>query len=100
EATGAKTLALIPKSVPVLRVDIPFHGAAADLSAVANVFHIVGSAGRARGIDPGSPGVPAFGRRLYHLRANEYGRNRNEDVPINEAVAIERKSGKSIATLL
>ena len=99
EATGAKTLALIPKSVPVLRLDIPFEGAAANLSALVNVFHLVGSAGRARGIDPGRPGVPGFGRRLYHLRANEYGRNRNEDVPIHEAVAVERKSGKPIATL-
>lgn len=99
-ATGAKTLALIPKSIPVLRVDIPFQGAAAALSALANVFYIVGSAGRARGIDPGRPGVPSFGRRLYHLRADEYRRNGYEDLPALEAAAVERKSGKSIATLL
>lgn len=100
EATGAKTLSLIPKDIPVLRIDIPFQGAAANLSALVNVFHIVGSAGRARGIDPGRPGVPGFGRRLYHLRANEYARNGNGEVPLHEAVAVERKTGKPVATLL
>jgi hypothetical protein len=98
--TGAKTLALIPRGVPTLRVDIPFQGAAATLAALSSVFYVVGSAGRARGIDPGRPGVPPFGRRLYHLRAEEYARNGHEDLPALEAAAVERKSGKSISTLL
>jgi hypothetical protein len=102
QATASKTLALIPKEVPVLRVDIPFEGVVANLSALLNVLHLVGSAGRARRIDPGRPGVPSFGRRLYHMKANEYRNNASEfeKVPIDEAIAIERKSGKSISGLL
>ena len=94
--TAEKTLDLIPKKIPVLRIVIPFRGVLANLAGLANVLKIVGSAGQARGIDPGRPGVPGFGRRIYHLRANEYVKSPDAQLPPLEAAAIERKSGTSI----
>ena len=92
ETIASKTLAFVPRSIPVLRVDIPFSGMPASLAALARGFHIAGSAGRARGIDPGRPGVPGFGRRIYHLRAFA---GRSTTIPVmppEEVAAIERKS--------
>ncbi len=62
-----RTLALLPKSVPQTRFD--FEGARDEQALVGLVvsLHIAEAAGEKRGIDPGKPGVPEFGRRLYHL---------------------------------
>lgn len=93
-------LAVIPPGIPVVRLRASGHGAAACLAALAKVFVVVGSAGIARGIDPGNPGVPAFGRKIYHMRAFEPEEALTSTVPAGEAVAIERKSGLTVATLL
>ena len=57
-------------------------------------MHITLSAGRARDIDPGKPGVPPFGRRIYNLRA--FNRQPAAD---RQAIAIERKVQKPIEEL-
>ncbi|MEO8350638.1 MAG: sucrose-6-phosphate hydrolase [Chthoniobacteraceae bacterium] len=64
-----RTLRLLPASVPIARIEFPDDGAASALAALAAAIVIAGFAGKARGIDPGRPGVPAFGRQIYHLRA-------------------------------
>ena len=99
QKTGSATLDLIPKVIPQLRVPISFRGILANLAALVHGLHIVGSAGQAHGIDPGKPGVPGFGRKIYHLAASEYANRKSLDVAATEAVALERKSGKSISKL-
>ena len=65
---------------------------------MAQCFFLVASAGRVRGIDPGNPRVPAFGRRIYHL--NVYSAiSKDSNLPPEELVAIERKSGKRVDDL-
>lgn len=63
------TLDLLPNDVPVARINIPASGPPSRVAALIAVLHVVGDAGQARGIDPGRPQVPAFGRQIYHLRA-------------------------------
>lgn len=63
-----RTLSLIPKSIPITRVEVPYLGPAANLGGFVAVLHLVAAAGEHRGIDPGRPGVPRFGRRLYSLQ--------------------------------
>lgn len=92
-----RTLATIPKAIPVLREEINYSGPSAALAALVRVFFIVASAGRARAIDPGRPKVPPFGRRIYHLRPSP-----NSKKPTKALVAdlaIQRKTEKSIAAL-
>jgi hypothetical protein len=90
---------LLPAEVPLLRVDVPHSGYRAAMSAMARLFFVAASAGRARGIDPGDPGVPPFGRRIYHL--NVYEKLPAETrLPVEERVAIERKAGERVTDLM
>lgn len=62
-----RTLALLPKNIPVSRVALPDGPTAGMLGSLVAALKITGWAGHARGIDPGNPGVPEFGRKIYHL---------------------------------
>ncbi|MFN0050629.1 MAG: sucrose-6-phosphate hydrolase [Planctomycetales bacterium] len=93
-----QTLRLLPSHVPVHRMEIAASGWLADLAGLVRSFLIVGSAGRARGIDPGRPGVPSFGRKLYHLNAFR-GSRETRAMSYCEQRAIERKSGETVQSL-
>ena len=92
-----KTLALLPKDIPVAHFDVP-DGINGSLQAIALSLHIAGTAGLARGIDPGRPSVPPFGRRLYHLNTGYDGKPA-QGIPEPEGAAISRKAGASLKTL-
>jgi hypothetical protein len=68
EILARKTIALLPKTVPVvpLHFDHAFPGAG--IASIVAALEITGLAGMARNIDPGRPGVPLFGRRIYNLK--------------------------------
>jgi len=93
-----KTLRLLPEEVAVLRVDLQDDGVSGSLAALALAIHLAGMAGEARGIDPGRPTVPTFGRKIYHLRAMPSPPSFPEIGEV-EAAAIERKARASILTL-
>lgn len=97
-ALAGKTLAALPGDIPQLKIHLPNDNTAL-LRALAYVFPLTLSAGLARGIDPGRPGVPAFGRKIYHL--NAFGKLASLDTDIGdlESVAIQRKSESSIQQL-
>ncbi|MCE9566514.1 MAG: sucrose-6-phosphate hydrolase [Planctomycetes bacterium] len=67
DAITSRTLRLLPDSIPVVRLALPHAGPVSCLSGVAHAFELVRQAGKTREIDPGDPGVPTFGRRLYNL---------------------------------
>lgn len=96
---AAAMLALLPKGIPIVRLAVRAAGIAAGLSALVQVFMVAGSAGKARGIDPGDPGVPPFGRKIYHFRAFAADDGPSA-MPPTEAAAIERKSGASVPSLV
>ena len=93
-----KTLRLIPPHIPVARVDIPFGGLRANISGIVTVLHLTAFVGKARGIDPGRPGVPEFGSKIYRLSALGSSKRIQSTQRIAE-VAIERKSGATIEML-
>lgn len=93
-----RTLAEIPDSVPVFRVDLT-SDALGMLKGLSYAFPLAVAAGAAVGIDPGRPGVPSFGRKIYRL--NAYGNLAPKHVqpPTRETIAIERKARCSIQHL-
>ena len=88
---GTRTMSLLPDEVATLPVC--FRGAR-DVQAVAGLvvgLFFADSAARAAKVDPGKPGVPAFGRKLYHLKAKSV---RPRQADINRAAAVRRKRGQ------
>ena len=101
QVLAERTLALIPEEVPQVRLFIDGPPETALLVSLIAALRITGWAGEARGIDPGRPGVPEFGRKLYHLALpKEPPRRSRLTINDNNAIAIERKSGLSLSRLI
>ncbi len=85
-----RTLGCLPKHIPLMLVELPKDPFESALSSVLAAIVLAGCAGKSRGIDPGRPGVPGFGRKIYHLRwsspRNKWTRNASI-----EDTAVERK---------
>jgi hydroxymethylpyrimidine pyrophosphatase-like HAD family hydrolase/fructoselysine-6-P-deglycase FrlB-like protein len=92
-----KTLRLLPADIPVARIQVNGAGGVTAIGALVSSLYIAGFAAAARRIDPGRPGVPDFGRRIYNL--NTWSSVADKTIAPNERLAIERKTGRPIHTL-
>lgn len=93
------TLKHIPRGIPVVQIPVPGQSPADGLGAIVQSILLAGSCGAARGIDPGRPGVPAFGRRLYRLRVPRTHKRTTRGLPPTVVTAIERKTQAAIELL-
>jgi len=64
---ASKTLNLLPNSIPSMKIVTELKGPVGSLDLLVKAMHLVNLAGEVRGINPGRPGVPKFGRSIYHL---------------------------------
>ena len=85
-----RTITLLPRDVPVVRLDLEGDTITSALASLWFAMQLAGFAGRARGIDPGRPGVPEFGRKIYKLRTKP--KDSTSAVP----AAIRRKMGDAV----
>lgn len=89
-----RTLDLLPADIPQVRLVFDGGPCAVALASLLAALRITGWAGHSRGIDPGRPGVPEFGRKLYKLRLPHSRRAAGlPHVTPREAAAIFRKAG-------
>ena len=95
-----RTLRLLPPEVEVAPLHLGRAGTAAGVAAIITSIYAAGLAGAARGIDPGRPGVPRFGSRIYSLSTYGTVARASIDVPPLEAAAIARKAGRPVEILL
>lgn len=95
-----RTMRLLPSTIPIADINVAGQRIIDGISAIVEVLHVVGVSGRIRGIDPGRPGVPSYGSRIYNLPAFS-ARNREPvgGVTRIERHAIERKSRADISVL-
>lgn len=99
-ALADRTLALIPPEIPTSRIEFEGLSAALVLGSLVAALRITGWAGHAHGIDPGRPGVPEFGRKLYHLPLSPHKRTSvARDLSERDAAAIARKTGLPLSFL-
>lgn len=89
-----KTIKSLPADVPVICMETDLESSAAAIDLLLQSFHFVNELGKARGIDPGRPGVPPFGRTLYNLN---YFKLTNSILPDEKTidVAVRRKIGSA-----
>ena len=93
-ALAERTLDLIPADVPQARIAFDGGPSAAALASLLAAVRLTGWAGISRGIDPGRPGVPEFGRKLYRLPLPRPRRVAGlPRLTPREAAAITRKAG-------
>ncbi|QEK50687.1 hypothetical protein FYC62_02660 [Pedobacter aquae] len=67
EQLAEKTLQLLPKDIPVLKLNSKNSGAFSTIDLLIQSFHLVDNIGEKQSIDPGRPGVPNYGSKLYNL---------------------------------
>lgn len=85
-----KTLALLPKSIPVLRIETDTSGSMSSINLLIKSFYLADLMGDMQGIDPGRPGVPDYGSKLYNLN---YHKLLARDIEKFEKFAIQKKLG-------
>lgn len=79
DSLATRTLSLLPKSIPRARFDFTGDRDIQALVGLVVSLHLAEAAGDRRGIDPGKPGVPEFGRKLYHLGPSSRRQSRKSD---------------------
>ena len=98
-----RTLDLLPIHVPQARIVFQGGPSAVALASLLAALRITGWVGSTRGIDPGRPGVPEFGRKLYNLSLprSQYAASSSHVTP-RVSAAIARKANvdqSDVATL-
>ena len=87
-----KTLDLLPAEIPVLRIESDYQYANASIDLLVKSFYLVDEIGKIKNIDPGRPGVPDYGSKLYHLKYSKF-YNKKESISLSVRNAIKRKFG-------
>jgi fructoselysine-6-P-deglycase FrlB-like protein len=91
-----KTLNLIPLGIPRLIIDSAKQNVYCSIELLLKTFWLVNSVGETFKIDPGRPGVPNFGSKLYHLKYSPFYRQSSRDkITLMEEHAILSKTGRS-----
>jgi hypothetical protein len=62
-----RTLKALPEEVPVVRVNFGGDSDVSGLAGLVTALHVARGRGEAIGVDPGRPGIPEFGRKLFRL---------------------------------
>ena len=95
-----RTLEAIPSDIPQARVVFEGRPNTVALASLLAALRLSGWAGSSRGIDPGRPGVPEFGRKLYRMPLSAP--RRETEVPglgQRESASISRKAGVGVSRL-
>jgi hydroxymethylpyrimidine pyrophosphatase-like HAD family hydrolase len=97
---ATRTLSLIPKDIPRVELLIKGDFFLSNLAALVLGVYVAGLAGEGRGIDPGRPGVPEFGRKIYQLRAIGGRGEGDTRTRGGSNPAVARKSGVRVTSCL
>jgi hydroxymethylpyrimidine pyrophosphatase-like HAD family hydrolase/fructoselysine-6-P-deglycase FrlB-like protein len=93
EEIASKTIELLPEGIPIIKIFTSHAGPVGAIELLVKILFFVGVVGETKGVDPGRPNVPAFGRKIYHLHIPV--KYLKESVPYRlkeeEFVAIKRK---------
>lgn len=86
-----KTLSLIPENIPILKINSEYFNANGSIDLLAKSFYLVNEIGIIKDIDPGRPGVPSYGQKLYNLNYQSIYKTKNKTINDRIKIAIEKK---------
>ena len=98
---AVKTLEAMPENIPKLHLQTSLEGGEGALDLLIKSYFLIDKFGESLNIDPGRPGVPAFGRKLYNLKYSRqlFENDNNSSLTIRASTAISRKVDKPIGSL-
>jgi len=92
ELLAEKTLEILPGDIPVLIIRTEIKGPFGSIDLLVRSFSFIRRIGEIQKIDPGRPGVPSFGSKLYNLKYSSLFRPKKSELSEIERVAILRKA--------
>jgi|TARA_R110000851_G_scaffold310283_2_gene470031 hydroxymethylpyrimidine pyrophosphatase-like HAD family hydrolase len=101
EFLAKKTIDAIPNHIPKLLLKTEKNNSFGSLDLLVKSFYLIDKFGESLNIDPGKPGVPAFGRKLYNLKyATAFTKSENDfELSLKARTAISRKIKKPFTFL-
>jgi len=84
-----KTLKLLPETIPKLIFNTSYDNFEGTIHLLVQTMELIRLYGNKQSIDPGRPGVPDYGSKIYHLR---YERLISDQNPTMPEIAIIRKA--------
>lgn len=99
ELIAEKTLANIPDNIPVICIRTTLDTALASLDLLIKSFEFVKLLGEVRGIDPGRPGIPEYGSKLYHLKYNSLLKTKSKKINIQEIAILRKYRRRSVNSI-
>lgn len=92
ELLAKKTLAILPADIPVLIIRTEIKGPFGSIDLLVKSFSFIKRIGEIQKIDPGRPGVPSFGSKLYNLKYSSLFKPIKTVLSDLERIAILRKT--------
>ena len=92
ELLAKKTLGILPVDIPVLVIKTELRGSFGSIDLLVKSFSFIRRIGEIQKIDPGRPGVPGFGSKLYNLKYRSLFKPKKSELSELERVAILRKT--------
>lgn len=106
ESLCMKTLDTLPNEIPKLILKSDYDGPISAIDQLVQSFEFIRLLGEKVGIDPGRPGVPAYGRKLYHLpysklltKVKTHGLTKRAEVAIKRKLRVDDLSGMTAPEL-
>jgi HAD superfamily hydrolase (TIGR01484 family) len=100
EMIAKKTLSILPSDIPHLIIKTNYDSSFASLDLLIKSFYLVDKMGAIQNIDPGRPGVPEYGSKLYNLKYTSFYKTNDTRVSKNAIASIVRKANiKNISDL-
>lgn len=97
EEMATKTLELVPEDIPVIQISTPYSGPVGAIELLTKILYLVEIVGKEKGVDPGKPNVPTFGRKIYrlHIPAKCINEPNPQGFKKDELIAIKRKTNNT-----
>jgi hypothetical protein len=99
ELIAQKTLFLLPSDIPTLIIRSNYNNNFASIDLLIKSFFLINAIGTLQNIDPGRPGVPSYGSKLYNLSYYSLLKQKKEISDIKRISILRKTKAASLNSL-